>query len=244
MILLDLKDIRENPIWATKDELEKQRMIEKAYKKMNSGAPMTKDEDEALSEYMKIMKDMNKTKTSVDANKSLSAPGRKYASAIFGMSNSSEGSSNRRINSAYTSNMPMVATEPAKEEPDFQQAMMASLMKDTPEGVFQNAQARILAENKAVKDNYIRAYSGLRNESNKTFDMLMKSDPEISHPDVAPDAVNYFSILRDYSPAMARNPVVLKSFIMKARTYGGIDPKELTGLIQTNNEYMKHATNL
>lgn len=238
---MEIQDIRANPMWATKDELGKQKMLEKAYKKMQSGTPMSKEEDEVLSEYTKLMSDINKTKTSVDAHKSLLGDGNKYASVLMGLSMETEKMANDRMNAIYNANAPVQVVE---NKPNYQSAMMASLMKDTPEGVFQNAQARILAENDAVQRNYRIAYQGLRNESDRTFKELLGKDPELSHPDVVDDAHNYFKILKDYSPAMAKNPTVLKSFIMKARTYGGIDPKELTGLIQTNNEYMRHAANV
>ena len=202
---------------------------------MKSGNPLTPDETAALDEYSKIMKDLSQTKASIKGNEALMQS--KQANVLKDFLKEEK-------NANFVQVQPIEPVPSFDDKHKFENAMMASLMKDTPEGVFQNAQARMMAENQTTRDNYIRAFEGLKLESDKTFDQLIKNDPDLSHPDNVEDSKRYFSILRDYSPAMAKNPVVLKSFIMKAKSYGGIDPKELTGLIQTNNEYMRHATNI
>lgn len=237
---MEFSHLRENPIWASKDELNKQKLIETAYKKMHTGIPLTKDEDDAFKEYTKLMKDINQAKGSADANKALFEEKNKHANLLRSFFEKTDDELKEKAASRFISNVPQA---PSKL-PSYEDAMMASLMKDTPTGTYQNAQAKMLAESEAVRNNYIRAFTGVQNESANTFHKLLKNDPELSHPDNIEESKKYYSILRDFAPAIANNPVTLKGFIMKAKSYGGIDTKELTNLIQTNNEFMKHRTNI
>lgn len=133
---------------------------------------------------------------------------------------------------------------PSPGQVDMQQAMMGSLMKDTPEGHYQNAIAKARGEGEILRANYTKAFNSLQEEAKNSFGKVLQANPELEAPETIGEAQKYHDVLTRYAPSLAVDPTVAGSFIKKSINYGGIDEKGVSDLIKTNLDAMKHHSNL
>ena len=129
--------------------------------------------------------------------------------------------------------------------PSEQDLFLASLMKDTPQGQYANALAKAHAETEATKKHYTDAFTRLRHSAeNGGFERMIEEAPELADPSHIDNAKKYYRTLSSFAPSLALDPVVAASFVKKINAYGGMDEKMVQGLIQSNNEHMKHHSNM
>ena len=234
-------NIKENPVWAANSELEKQKNLESAYKKMENNIPVTPEEDAALQDYISVIKKLNATKIKNDAHEAYVNSNSFKAASVLKKIETEEKAKTEEVKEASRNNfMPAQVTPVMGKDITPEDALMYSLIKDTPSGVYNINMAKSLAEKNIENQLISEAHKRVSTKADQTFEELMKNDTELSHPDVAPEAKNYFNVLKQFSPALAANPLTLKSFINKSRSYGGIDEKQIQGLIQLNNDYLKN----
>lgn len=207
-------------ITATEIEKEKSRLALSAHQKLMRGMPLKPEESMAMNELIKNYKDIDKANVLSDGF--------------------SEFIPNQFSKLSFFS--------PAKTAPgptlDMEKAMLFSLMKDTPDGNYANAAAKMNAENYINRSNYSAAFNNLQNKAAQSFQNMVEANPELSNPDMIGAAKNNFDILVQFAPGLALNPHVAGSFVKKTLSYGGIDESQISNLIQTNNEHMKHHSML
>lgn len=259
---MDLETLRANSVGINNTELEKHRLLEKAYSSMMEGKALSPEHVSTINEYADTASKLQKAKNTNMSIESL-MDSRKFAGDKEDEKQQEEdleGNTKKVVEEAEAEDKKKDLHETKTEEDEVEEdkkeasglpalneeeVLLGSLLKDTPSGNYTNTLAKMRAESDLDRENYTNAFSALQNKGNENFKYLMQSDSELSHPDVVNSVNQNFQLLNEFAPALASNPITARSFLKKMNTYGDqIDEKTIGELIKTNSEFMNHRVRM
>ena len=221
---MNLASLTRNGIIGTEKQLKDEKELERAYTAILSGSAIRPEQADVLDSYISSYKKLENAKAKNLGLESL-------------MPNKT---AEKKLEKKEASFMPFQKKEPVGV---YDKMMLASLLKDTPEGEYQNTMARMEAQDNLNSGKYMNAFQSLQERADQNIPIILK-DQELGHPDIIKVTEENFGLLKEFAPSLAANPVTAKSFLKKLNAYGGIDEKTVGELIRTNNAYMEHRMNM